>query len=69
MCSQKTAAASKPDHAVMAATMPGIMRRMRAPARTLIVNAVSVQAAKSVPRRPDICGASGLFWPSWSIGW
>jgi hypothetical protein len=29
---------------------------MRAPARTLIVNAASVQAAKSVPRRPDICG-------------
>ena len=35
----------------------------------LIVNAASVQAAKSVPRRPDICGASGLLWPNWSIGW
>jgi hypothetical protein len=49
--------------------MPGIMRRMGAPARTLIVNAASVQAAKSVLRRPDICEASGLLWPSWSIGW
>jgi len=40
---------------VIAATMAGIMRRMRAPAHMLIVNAASVQAAKSVSRRSDIC--------------
>ena len=52
----------------MAAAMPGIMRRMRHPP-PLIVNAASVQSAKSVPRKPDICRASGLLWPNWSIGW
>jgi len=45
----------------MAAAMPGMMRRMRHPRARLIVNAASVQAAKSVPHRPDICGASGLL--------